>query len=58
MTLNLTLLLLMAIYYLSASKVKDKFGIPEFHIIASFNKPDQAQSIYKERWQIESALRL
>jgi hypothetical protein len=43
--------------YLSASKVKNKFGIPEFQIIASFNKPDQAQSIYKERWQIESAFK-
>jgi hypothetical protein len=43
--------------YLSASKVKNKLGIPEFQIIASFNKPDQAQSIYKERWQIESAFK-
>lgn len=40
--------------YLSASKVKNKMGIPEFQIIASFNRPDQAQSIYKQRWQIES----
>jgi hypothetical protein len=43
--------------YLSASKVKNKNGIPEFQIIVSFNKPDQAQSIYKERWQIETAFR-
>jgi IS4 transposase len=43
--------------YLSASKVKSKFSIQEFQIIALFNKPDQAQSIYKERWQIESAFK-
>jgi hypothetical protein len=30
-------------------------GIPELQIIASFNKPDEANSYYKERWQIETA---
>jgi len=40
-----------------ASKVKNKLGVPEFQIIASFNKPDQAQSEYKNRWQIESAFK-
>ena len=43
--------------YLSASKVKNKMGIPELQIIASFNKPDEANSYYKERWQIETAFR-
>jgi len=43
--------------YLSASKVKNKKGIPELQIIVSFNKPDEAQSLYKERWQIETAFR-
>jgi hypothetical protein len=43
--------------YLSASKVKNKQGIPELQIIVSFNKPDKAQSVYKERWQIETAFR-
>jgi hypothetical protein len=43
--------------YLSASKVKNKKGIPEFQIIVSFNKPEQAQSVYKERWQIETAFK-
>jgi hypothetical protein len=43
--------------YLSASKVKDKKGIPEFQIIISFNKPETAQLVYKERWQIETAFR-
>ncbi len=43
--------------YLSASKIKNKQGIPELQIIVSFNKPDKAQSLYKERWQIESAFR-
>jgi hypothetical protein len=43
--------------YLSASKIKNKEGVHELQIIVSFNKPDQAQSIYKERWQIETAFR-
>jgi len=43
--------------YLSASKIKNRHGIPELQIIVSFNKPDQSQSLYKERWQIESAFK-
>lgn len=43
--------------YLSASKVKNKKGVSELQIIVSFNKPDEAQSLYKERWQIESAFK-
>jgi Transposase DDE domain. len=43
--------------YLSASKVKDKNGTPELQIIVCFNKPENAQEIYKERWQIETAFR-
>jgi len=43
--------------YLSASKVKNKQGLPELQIIVSFNKPDEAQSLYKERWQIETAFK-
>ncbi len=43
--------------YLSASKVKDRLGNPELQIIASFNKPENALLIYKERWQIESAFK-
>jgi len=43
--------------YLSASKVKNKEGNPEFQIIISFCKPEIAQKIYKERWQIETAFR-
>jgi len=41
--------------FLSASKIKNKQGVPELQIIVSFNKPDKAQSLYKERWQIETA---
>jgi transposase len=41
--------------YLSGSKVKDKEGKPELQIIISFNKPNDALEIYKERWQIETA---
>ena len=43
--------------YLSASKVKNKKGEPELQIIISFNKPEQAESLYKERWQIETAFK-
>ena len=43
--------------YLSASKGKDKDGKPELQIIISFNKPDSALKLYKERWQIETAFR-
>lgn len=43
--------------YLSASKIKNKRGVTELQIIVSFNKPDEAQSIYKERWQIETAFK-
>ena len=43
--------------YLSASKVKNKDGKPELQIIIAFNKPENAQEIYKERWQIETAFR-
>ncbi len=43
--------------YLSGSKVKNRQGVPELQIIVSFNKPDEAQSLYKERWQIETAFK-
>jgi hypothetical protein len=43
--------------YLSGSKVKDKEGKPELQIVISFNKPENALEIYKERWQIETAFR-
>jgi hypothetical protein len=43
--------------YLSASKVKNKQGVPELQIVITFNKPEDAQQTYKERWQIETAFR-
>jgi hypothetical protein len=43
--------------YLSASKAKNRQGVPELQIIVSFNKPDKVQSLYKERWQIETAFK-
>jgi hypothetical protein len=43
--------------YLSASKIINKRNAPELQIIVSFNKPDRAQALYKERWQIESAFK-
>jgi hypothetical protein len=43
--------------YLSASKVKDKTGQPELQIIIAFNRPQNAQLFYKERWQIETCFR-
>ncbi len=41
--------------YLSGSKVKNKVGKPELQIVISFNNPQDALEIYKERWQIETA---
>jgi hypothetical protein len=43
--------------YLSASKVKNSDGVPELQIIISFNNPEDAQQIYKDRWQIETMFR-
>ena len=43
--------------YLSASKVLNKQAEPELQIIVSYNKPDNAQTLYKERWQIETAFK-
>jgi len=43
--------------YLSASVIKNKHGIAELQIIVSFNKPDESNSLYKERWQVESAFK-
>jgi Transposase DDE domain len=43
--------------YLSASKGKDKDGRAELQIIISYNKPEDALEIYKQRWQIETAFR-
>lgn len=43
--------------YLSASKIKNKQGKPELQIIISFNCPENAQELYKERWQIETAFK-
>jgi len=43
--------------YISGSKVYDKKGLPELQIIISFNNPQRANTLYKERWQIESAFK-
>lgn len=43
--------------YLSASKVRNKEGKPELQVVVSFNKPENAMEIYKDRWQIETAFR-
>jgi len=43
--------------YLSASKVKNKNGLPELQVIIAFNKPKNAQMIYRDRWQIETTFR-
>jgi hypothetical protein len=41
--------------YLAGSKVKDKDAKTELQIVISFNKPQDALSVYKERWQVETA---
>lgn len=43
--------------YLSASKVLNNKGIVELQLIVSFSKPEDAQELYKERWQIETAFK-
>lgn len=43
--------------YLSGSKTIDRTGKMEFLIIVSFNKPEQAMTYYKQRWQIEALFR-
>jgi hypothetical protein len=43
--------------YLSASKIKNKEGKPELQIVISFDCPQNAQQLYKERWQIETAFK-
>jgi len=43
--------------YLSGCKVNSKDNKPDFLIIVSFNKPEQAQLNYKERWQIETCFK-
>jgi transposase len=43
--------------YLSASKVKNRQGVTELQIVIAYNKPEDAQQTYKERWQIETAFR-
>ena len=40
--------------YLSGSRLKGHDGNPELQIIASFNKPENAVSAYRQRWQIET----
>lgn len=39
--------------YLSGCRLKNKDGKQDFLIIVSFNKPENSQEFYKERWQIE-----
>jgi hypothetical protein len=41
--------------HLYGSKVKNKEGKQAIRLIISFNKPDQAQVSYKDRWQIKTA---
>jgi transposase len=43
--------------YLSGIKTIDRNGKMEFLIIVSFNKPEQAMTYYKQRWQIETLFR-
>lgn len=39
--------------YLSGCKLNNRNGKQDFLIIVSFNKPENAQQDYKQRWQIE-----
>ena len=43
--------------YISGCKTKGKCGKKDFLIIVSFNKPDQTQFFYEQRWQIETCFK-
>ena len=43
--------------YISGSMTYNKKGKPELQIIISFNNPQRANTLYKERWQIETAFK-
>ena len=43
--------------YISGAKVNAKDKGTDFLIIVSFNKPEQAQISYKDRWQIETCFK-
>jgi len=43
--------------YISGSMSNDKKGKPELQIIISFNNPQRANTLYKDRWQIETAFK-
>lgn len=43
--------------YISGSKVTGRDGKPELQIIISFNEPGESKTLYKQRWQIESAFK-
>ncbi len=43
--------------YLAASRVKNKQGVMELQIIASYNQPELSKKLYKERWLIECAFK-
>jgi hypothetical protein len=43
--------------YASGCKPRSKGNSPDFLIIISFNKPEQAQIKYAERWQLETCFK-
>lgn len=43
--------------YLAASRVRNKHGVMELQIIASYNQPELSKKLYKERWLIECAFK-
>ena len=43
--------------YLSGARLKNQDGKVELQIVVSYNKPEEAISSCKERWQIETAFR-
>lgn len=43
--------------YLSGCKLVNREGKPDFLIVVSFNKPDEAMEVYAKRWQIEMSFK-
>lgn len=40
--------------YLAGARLKNSHGEPELQILICFNRPDEAVTTYKDRWQIET----
>ena len=55
---GLSICALCKVQYVNFVKLSAAFEVkPELQIIISFNRPEKAQQLYRERWQIETAFK-